>query len=437
MTAQMATESRMTFGSKQRMGTLLRACLLLGLACMVPQVIFAAGSIFDDPEPAAKQTAPSVPPVKSDRNAATESLNEPNRRAIPATALDISAQKKRDAAMKKAQEAYEQARVIAEKQFVDDLKVALNAAMADRNVDDVKRIDAAVTTANRELNALTSGEMKDRAPGEGASGEFGSAKEARANNHASYPIAGKIAFLIKGEGFLYLNGKQIATAGNGELIKSPVTLSDGDRVVVRARSRFVYRYFRIGFVPNTGTAKELVDLRLLGDVAPERVDVASIEGAAPAASGRTDGGVDHTWSSAGLPEDHAGFGVPQSNQWFTFGVVVKSELPVSPTTRRSIEGVWQEAPGVFVSVIQSGGQWTAHCSYSRPDATVVHWDMEGAITAEGNIQGTLIHTLAPPTWKISQVREAKLSPDANTISGTAKWDGGGDSFTWTRMERAR
>jgi hypothetical protein len=98
----------------------------------------------------------------------------------------------------------------------------------------------------------------------------------------------------------------------------------------------------------------------------------------------------------------------------------------------SIVGTWQEAPGVVVSIAQTNGTWKASCAYTRAGFGEVRWEMAGTISVEGKISGTLRHTLAPPDWAASQVREGELSKDHNTITGTSNWDGGSGNFTWTR-----
>jgi hypothetical protein len=102
----------------------------------------------------------------------------------------------------------------------------------------------------------------------------------------------------------------------------------------------------------------------------------------------------------------------------------------------SIDGVWQEAPGILLTVTQDNGHFKAECSYARAGAGVIHWEMIGTVAADGDINSTLRHTVAPANWKLLQTRVGKLSADANTISGTATWDGGSGDFTWTRLVRA-
>jgi hypothetical protein len=101
-----------------------------------------------------------------------------------------------------------------------------------------------------------------------------------------------------------------------------------------------------------------------------------------------------------------------------------------------ISGSWQEAPGVVLQISQTNGDWQAKCSYIRPGFGEVRWEMTGTVTPEGIIKGTLHHTLAPKDFALVQTREARLSDDGNTISGTAKWDGGGNEFTWIRDPHA-
>lgn len=89
-----------------------------------------------------------------------------------------------------------------------------------------------------------------------------------------------------------------------------------------------------------------------------------------------------------------------------------------------IGGVWQEGPDVFIAVTQTGGTWRAQCSYTHPDAGEVRWEMDGTISHDGLMRGTLRHTKAPTGWKATQIREGRLSGGESVIAGTAKWEGG-------------
>jgi hypothetical protein len=99
----------------------------------------------------------------------------------------------------------------------------------------------------------------------------------------------------------------------------------------------------------------------------------------------------------------------------------------------SIDGTWEEAPGILVVVTQNQGQLQATCSYNRADFGEVRWEMKGTISPQGIISGTLQHTKAPAGFK-SQHRDGQLSADGKSIVGTAKWDGGGSDFNWTRVK---
>jgi hypothetical protein len=109
----------------------------------------------------------------------------------------------------------------------------------------------------------------------------------------------------------------------------------------------------------------------------------------------------------------------------------------TPTTQPNgafpaINGVWQEAPGVLVTVTQTNGEWKAQSSFTVPQFGVARWEMKGTITSDGKINGTLRHMQAPENWNEYQSREAVLSKDGNTISGTATWDSTKHPFTWVR-----
>jgi hypothetical protein len=99
----------------------------------------------------------------------------------------------------------------------------------------------------------------------------------------------------------------------------------------------------------------------------------------------------------------------------------------------SIEGVWEEAPGVLVTISQSAGKWNAKCEYVNGDKDDIKWEItSGTITADGKLKAKLHHTQAPAGWAMWQDREASLSKDGKAISGTASWKGGADKFTWTK-----
>jgi hypothetical protein len=100
-----------------------------------------------------------------------------------------------------------------------------------------------------------------------------------------------------------------------------------------------------------------------------------------------------------------------------------------PSSFASIAGDWEEAQGVDLTISQTDGSWTAHCSYILPSFGEVQWEMAGTLSADRKIKGTLHHTKAPKSYLQPQIREAQLSPDGNTISGRAQWDGSWHPFT--------
>ena len=98
-----------------------------------------------------------------------------------------------------------------------------------------------------------------------------------------------------------------------------------------------------------------------------------------------------------------------------------------------IAGRWQESPGVIFEVTQNGPAFDAKVFYYHPWALAIRATIKGTIGKDGAIVGELVHTMAPADWK-AQRREGKLSPDRKTIAGRASWDGGGQEFTWTRLD---
>lgn len=115
-----------------------------------------------------------------------------------------------------------------------------------------------------------------------------------------------------------------------------------------------------------------------------------------------------------------------------------AHVPSPSPTIPSIEGIWEESPGVAVKITQDGSDWTAECHYVTKDQEQIKWVIKsGTITADGKLMAKLHHTQAPANWNMWQVREGALSEDGNTISGTESWDGGGGKFTWTRKQGDR
>jgi hypothetical protein len=90
--------------------------------------------------------------------AADSIFDDKGTNAPPVATNVLPAQIKRDAAVKKAQLAYHEALVAADKQQVDDLSAQLNIAMGNKNLDEVKRLDLAMTKAKADLHTDTEGE---------------------------------------------------------------------------------------------------------------------------------------------------------------------------------------------------------------------------------------------------------------------------------------
>jgi len=98
----------------------------------------------------------------------------------------------------------------------------------------------------------------------------------------------------------------------------------------------------------------------------------------------------------------------------------------------SIAGVWEETGGAIVHITQNHEKWMGKCSYSLKGGDIVEWEISGTIGLDRKIEGTLYHTRCPHDWKVKQIREGRLSSDANEIIGTAIWEGGARPYTWMR-----
>jgi hypothetical protein len=118
----------------------------LAVTLLASPLLMGAGSIFDDQDPS--QTPP--PPAKS----GPSSVGQPaTGQPAAGVAPDAVAQRKHEAALAKAQQDYQQAVAAIDKQLIVDLNAAMDTAMANRNVEDVKRIDAELTQARDDLRA--------------------------------------------------------------------------------------------------------------------------------------------------------------------------------------------------------------------------------------------------------------------------------------------
>jgi hypothetical protein len=98
----------------------------------------------------------------------------------------------------------------------------------------------------------------------------------------------------------------------------------------------------------------------------------------------------------------------------------------------SIAGVWQEGPEdthIQVTIKQMGQKFTATCTYQHKVHGEIRWRMEGTISKEGDINGDLEHTQAPPSF-LKQTRTAKYSATDGMILGNAVWAGGKHDFEW-------
>lgn len=137
--------------------------LALGIVLCAMSVAWAVGgSIFDDQDPTPLPTAP--------RNAQRTPAGLPKASDPPGSpqAQDVLAELKCDDAISSAERAYQQAVFAAKTQLVVDLNAAMDAAMARRNVEDVKRIDAAISKAKEDLKGVSPAPTVAEAPAQAA-----------------------------------------------------------------------------------------------------------------------------------------------------------------------------------------------------------------------------------------------------------------------------
>ncbi len=101
------------------------------------------------------------------------------------------------------------------------------------------------------------------------------------------------------------------------------------------------------------------------------------------------------------------------------------------TNARSIAGSWLEGKN-NVSISQAGDKVSITCKYKHPQAGAIEWICTGTFV-DGKLKVRLVHTRAPAGWQ-SQIRQAGLSSDGRSLSGTARLDDGTiQPFTWTRQ----
>ena len=118
------------------------------------------------------------------------------------------------------------------------------------------------------------------------------------------------------------------------------------------------------------------------------------------------------------------------------------DLPVKPTWRTTgeyplIAGRVVRCgrnKGMFVTVVQHGGDFVATTSYKSGDETV-SWRAEGKISRSGHVTMSLVHTQPhPPDKWLPQTRTAVLDPHGKSLEGYAAFEGGGHKFTWRLVE---
>jgi len=134
-----------------------------------------------------------------------------------------------------------------------------------------------------------------------------------------------IALIIKGEAKVYLNAREIvgSNLGINLLANYPVRFSEGDIIVIRARSSFVYRAFRVGLTQHDGKAMAIADLRVLGDVPVDSISAQSVAKAPRAPTGSNDGALDPPWHQAGFDDIVQPYGLLEKDRWYTYAAIVR------------------------------------------------------------------------------------------------------------------
>lgn len=210
-------------------------------------------------------------------------------------------------AIEAAWKAYVQASVAADQHEIAGLRKALaDARKGETSVDELKAIDDATKAADQRMrrDAVATGVV-------GASSLVQDTAD----------ISGKIAFISKGDAVISLNSKEIGRSGNGEHLLIPVTIRKGDVITVRAQSPFVYRAFRIGFIPEHGLSLTFSNVKLMNGL-PETIKPADVIAAPFAPGGAQDGGLNPFWNQIGLSDRDPVFGLPEKNREFVFCVLI-------------------------------------------------------------------------------------------------------------------
>ena len=111
----------------------------------------------------------------------------------------------------------------------------------------------------------------------------------------------------------------------------------------------------------------------------------------------------------------------------------RTDIKSSANQYPALDGCWEEGEGILITIVQDGQNFTADCAFHHPDHGDICWQMTGTVSKRGEITGRLLHTKAPATWG-HQVRVGMLSTDGKTITGRARFDGGGGhDFVWHRL----
>jgi len=78
-------------------------------------------------------------------------------------------------------------------------------------------------------------------------------------------------------------------------------------------------------------------------------------------------------------------------------------------------------------------QFTAECVYQKRNVGEIRWECKGAISKDGQIKATLVHTQAPNTYAKQVPRVGQLSPNGTTVRGRSLRDDGEREFIWIRQ----
>ena len=134
--------------------------------------------------------------------------------------------------------------------------------------------------------------------------------------------ASQVVVLIRGEAHIFLNRAKIGEATSTSCTTISVPLNPGDCIVLQAKSQFVNRLFRIGFVTDDGISSELTDVRMLGNADVSSVTSQLVAGSPHAVLRTVETQIDKEWPANVLGSSSTACSIPRKDTWFMFGIII-------------------------------------------------------------------------------------------------------------------